>query len=247
MTRSLAWVLATTLALPCAAAVARAQTPLVSPCSIIWYDPFGRTLTDEAPRMVALGYNITLTSSLAYLTPLVLSHNSVLVIAFTGTNVLAAQKTAIQDFVQAGGGLLIHQTEGFGPILFAPTGLEVNVVSGAWCGYGTGGQPNAEIVNPAHPLMAGLTNADLSAAADHVGEISPNWTVLVRVITCSDPLLAVGALGLGRVVYEDGNMSPGSALPGSDTYWIRIFNWLCGYAAVSTRKSTWGEVKAIYR
>jgi hypothetical protein len=40
---------------------------------------------------------------------------------------------------------------------------------------------------------------------------------------------------------------PNSIHPGSDFYWVRVFEWLCAGSTTPTENATWGRVKILYR
>jgi hypothetical protein len=211
-------------------------------CPVLWYAAGDN---GEPARYSALGFPVTFTNNPADLNPVNLANYSVLVVAFTGPGVLGPEQPAIEGFVLSGRGLLIHQPNAVGLIDYAPTGFFVNTADLFWCNFPN--PPPPTIVNGAHPLTVGLTDADLSGAFDLVSAIGPGYTLLARSIPCGDPALAAGTLGGGRVVYEDGNGGPGSLQPGTDPYWANIFFWLCTGYPVPTHRDTWGRIKAAYR
>ena len=209
------------------------------PCQVLW---FGVQSPSELDRLRALGLTITQTTNPSDLTLANLSTNyNVLVIAYTGPSVIGGQQGGIQAYVNGGGGLLIHQPNALGTIDYAPAAFDATITDIFWCNSA------ATIVNGAHAITAGLTDADLSGGFDRVGAIGAGYTLLAREIGCSEPALAAGSSGSGRVVFETGNASPLSLDPGSDLYWTRVFDWLCLAGVTATRPATWGAVKASYR
>jgi len=215
---------------------------LANQCFMLW---FGPESPSEISRLQALGFNITQTINPADITTANLANYRVLVINLTGPGVLDPAQPSIQNFVSAGGGLLIHQPNALGLTDYTPTGFDVVITSPFWCNF----DANAlgHIVDGSHPITAGLLDSDLSGAFDLVGSLGPGFQVLARSLDCGDPALAAGTLGSGRVAFEDGNASPQAQYPGSNSYWGNLLSWLCSAGPTPTRGSTWGSVKAIYR
>lgn len=211
-------------------------------CNCLW---FGTASTGEIARLNGLGLFVTQTFNPADLSVANLSNYQVLVVAYTGPGVIGAQQAAIQAFVTSGGALLVHQPDAVGVTDYTPAGFDVNIANVYWCTAGT--DYFGHIVNGAHPIMAGLADADLSGSFDLVGGIGPSYTVLAVNASCLDPSVAAGTLGTGRVAFEDGNVSPAAFVPGSNLYWVNLFAWLCTGSPVPTHRHTWGELKTAYR
>jgi hypothetical protein len=187
-------------------------------CDILWFG-----LEYDVARLTGLGFNITTTVAVGDLSLANLQNYDVLVIAYTGPGVAGSAQSDIEQFVNGGGGFLTHQPDATGTTDYAPTGFEVTIDDVFWCGGGTFEQ--AMIVNGPHPITSGLADADLSGDFDLVGSIGGGYTVLAENIECGDPALAVGTYGCGRVVFDTGNAVGFD--PGSDEYWLNLFEWLC--------------------
>jgi len=209
-------------------------------CSVLWFG----TDNGEPARFTGLGFNVTVTANPGDLTASNLSNYSILVIAYEGPGVIGGAQAVIQNYVQAGHGLLIHQPNVVGVIDYAPFNFGVNTLNLFWCNFP--GPALATIVDPLHPITGGLTDADLSGAFDE-SVLDPGYHVLAMSVACGGPALAEGTFGSGRIVYDTGNGSPLSVLPGTDQYWMNLFSWLCVASTTPTRGTTWGEVKVLYR
>ncbi len=220
--------------------------PSAAPCSVLWFtNPFG---SNDAARLSGLGLFITVTTNPADLNAVNLANYDVLAIAYTGAGVIGAAQPVIQAYVASGHGLLIHQPSVEGSIDYAPAAFGVNILSLWWCGVSGGTGPfGAIIVNGAHPITTGLTDADLSGDFDEAGPIGPGYTVLAVNASCGTPSLAAGTTLNGRVAFETGNASLGAADPGSNLYWSQLFSWLCTPQATPAQRPTWGRVKMLYR
>jgi hypothetical protein len=216
--------------------------PKVAGCSILWYSP----ATDAMPaRIAGLGYSVTFTTNPADVNAANLANYQTLVVAFTAAGVLGPAQADIQNFVQAGHGLLIHQPNVAGITDYTPVGFAVNTANAFWCNFP--GTPFCAIVDGTHPVTAGLLNGDLSGAFDQVATLDVGYHVLATSIACAEPALAVGPFGSGRVAWEDGNGNPAAIIPGSDVYWSNLFLWLCTGAATPSQTSTWGRLRSFYR
>jgi hypothetical protein len=209
-------------------------------CSVLWFG----TDNGEPGRFTGLGFNVTVSTNPGDLTASNLSNYSILVIAYVGPGFIGGAQQVIQNYVQAGHGLLIHQPNAIGAIDYAPFNFGVNTLNQFWCNFP--GPAQATIVDASHPITAGLTDADLSGAFDD-SALDPGYHVLATSVACGGPALAEGTFGSGRIVYDTGNGSPFSAVWGTDQYWMNIFSWLCVAVTTPTRGTTWGELKALYR
>jgi hypothetical protein len=211
-------------------------------CNVLWYgNSSGGT---EVPRLAGLGLSITQAASSAELAIANLVNYDVLVVAYTPAGSITAYQPDIQMFVDMGRGLLLHQPNFTGTTDYAPTGFDADL-SAIWCNGGTVEQ--AVITDGSHAIMSGLTDVDLAGDFDTVNSLGAGYSVLARNAVCNDPAVAAGTYGLGRVVLETGNASPTSLDPGSDAYWVNVFDWLCSPGPVSTEESSWGGIKATYR
>jgi hypothetical protein len=191
-------------------------------CHVLW---FGNGSGDEIARISGLGPIVTQTFNTADLSAANLANYNVLVVAYTPPGIIGGSQADIQSFVLTGGALLIHQPNADNAVLdYAPAGFGVTITAAGWCNYPDASSAQGHIVNGAHPITTGITDADLSGAFDLVGSIGPGYTVLAVNASCLDPALAVGTLGSGRVVFEDGNANSGAFIPGSDNYWANVFD-----------------------
>lgn len=219
-------------------------TPMVQgiSCNVLWYGIDSRG--EEIPRLTALGFTFTHTEDPADLSATNLANYDVLVIAFTGPGVIEAQQPAISAFTSADNGLLIHQPDRPGAIDYAPAGFGVTTADLAYCEL-----ESATIVNGTHSITSGLTDSDLSGHFDVTTHLGAGYTVLATSNAACQPYpaLAAGEFGSGRVVFETGNAGPNSIHPGSDFYWVRVFEWLCAGSTTPTENTTWGSVKILYR
>ncbi len=211
-------------------------------CPILWVRDGGADA--EVERLRALGLDIRI-GGFAELNPEGLEPYGVVVVAYMQSGLLTQYRTALQDFVVSGGGLLIHQPNASGLLDYTPTGFDVTMISELWCSGGT--ESGTTIVNEEHPLTAGLLPEDLSGDFDEVGALGPGFTVLAENSVCGDPALAAGTLGLGRVVLETGNANLQSVDPGTEAYWDRLFGWLCTPGTIAVEPVSWGQTKAMYR
>jgi hypothetical protein len=218
-------------------------------CDVLWFGDHG---SGETWRFAhALGIRITETRN-----PSDLDHgisHPVLVVSSTPAGTLTAQQPIIEGFVNAGGGLLIHQPGFRGTVDYAPPGFEVTLATTYWCNFPA--LPQATIVQPTHPITAGCTDEDLSGAADSVAVVGNGYLTLAVSVACDDVALAAGTFGLGRVAFDTGNGGLVSIDRGSDLYWAQLFGWLCSQEsappgpaqAPSVAPRTWGRVKTSYR
>jgi len=152
----------------------------------------------------------------------------------------------IQQFVAEGGGLFIHQPNLIGQIDYAPAGFEFYISNAWWC------EPTDLniIVEPAHPTMVGLGNADLPGRFDTapIASLGTGYTLIARGDGgCSgDMCCAGGCYGQGRVFADLSNLNSGSVDPGSDLYVTQAVEWLCEGGASPAGETTWGAVKSVF-
>jgi hypothetical protein len=216
-------------------------------CSVLW---FGTDTGNEVGRVQSLGFLVSQEDDPALLTPAYLAQFNVLVIAYLAPGTLAAAQPMIAAWVDAGGGLLIHQPNAIGAIDYAPAGFEATVTHEYWCGLdGSSAFNVATIVNSTHPVTADLADTDLSGDFDTVENIGPGYTVLTHNLDCTNTAMAlgVGNFGAGHVAFETGNTSVTSIRPGTNLYWHNLYSWLCSGTVVPTRTQSWGTLKAHYR
>jgi hypothetical protein len=214
----------------------------LQPCSVLW---FGNDV-ENTSFLSRLGLSFTVTSNPADLSAANLANYDVLVIAYTGPGVIGAHQADIASFVSANNGLLIHQPNTVGALDYAPAGFGVTITDVCWCG--TCAFNDAEIVNGAHPITSGLTNADLSGDFDSASSLGAGYTLLARNTVCTNnAALAAGTFGTGRVAFETGFPAIASIDSGSDAYWARLFEWLCVGSQTPTAEPTWGRLKVLYR
>jgi hypothetical protein len=201
----------------------------------------------ETLRFASLGLQVTVVNGEPGFAAANLSNYDIIIISSVCGGHLASQQTRITNFVAAGGGLLVHQPNCPGTLAFLPPGFEISIRDYFWCGF-----PNAfpaHLTGAPHPVVAGLTDLQLSGTFDWVAGLGPGFTVLATNpgLGCGDPGLAAGNYGLGRVAFEDGNASSNSSWSGADAYWIQLFTWLVAGSPVPARRSSWGELKTLYR
>ncbi len=209
-------------------------------CTVYLYPTDGM---GEVARVQSLGYSVTVGGDLSFAN---ISQYDVLWLALVGPGVAGGAQSDIELFVNNGGGLYIHQPNGFGTIDYAPSGFEFTVSDVLWCDP----EENNTIVTPGHPTMFGLSPADLVGRYDTVftSSLGSGYTLLAEGTgACDDNVQsAAGTFGAGRVFADLGN-SGGSASPGSDMYLTNLFEWLCVGGSTPTESTTWGEIKGLFR
>ena len=154
----------------------------------------------------------------------------------------AAELTAIQDFVSAGGGLLIMGENSDCP------NEHINIISEA---YGvtcplTGGDVNGHITDFAGiDLFAGVTTLELISA--------PGLTVgypgaAVAWASGGEPVVAIAG-PCEVVVVSDGNLWENDYIAAGDneTCALNVFDCLCSSDTGAQNHSSWGLVKALFR
>jgi hypothetical protein len=206
---------------------------------------FGSTLGGEPEDFAALGFSVTVADTVADLQLTNLLNFDVLILGFVHPDDtrLGPYQPDIEQYVLVGHGLLIHQPNAPGVIRYAPTGFELEIESQWWCGVpGGGASTETEVVFPDHPAIAGLPPDQVGCDADQVAWIGPAYALLTRNLECLDPAMAAGTFGLGRVVFETGNVKCGC-----EEYWIQVLNWLGLTGPVSVKSQSWGVTKAQYR
>jgi hypothetical protein len=113
-------------------------------------------------------------------------------------NALFARSNDIASWLQAGHGIVaLSEPIGIGPYAWLPNNIQLGVSGVAM------GNETVQIVDPSHPVMAGLTDGNLSAW----GTSSHNWfftfTGGLSILAQNgdgDPITLAGTYGAGRVV-----------------------------------------------
>jgi len=95
-------------------------------CSIYLYPSDGMS---EAARIRSLGYEVTVGGNASYG---VISQYDVLMISLVGPG-SCPYAADIEQFVNEGGGLIIHQPNGLGTVDYAPPGFEFVIADNFWC------------------------------------------------------------------------------------------------------------------
>jgi hypothetical protein len=208
-------------------------------CSVFMFgDAMG-----EASRFSALGFIVTVGADLSYAN---ISQYDVVVIPLVAPGVIGGWQGDIEQFVDGGGGLFIHQPNAIGLIDYAPTGFEFTETNNFWCDP----PDQNQIVDTAHPTMAGLANADLAGRFDQVsiGALGTGYGLIAKGIgACeNDVCCAGGCYGAGRVFLDLSNLSSGSIDPGADLYVVNVLDWLCDGGASPATETTWGAVKSAF-
>jgi len=194
-------------------------------------------------RLEILGYDVTGTTDPADLDIHTLRRFDVLVLFQVGPGELGAQQGAIEQFVGEGGSLYIHQPNAAGTIDYAPTGFQVRLASAAVDSCAT-----SCLTGAVHPVVDGLSDADLGGAFDRVSALGPGYTRLLAVsCTCGDPALAAGRFGLGAVVFDTSNLALQAALSPSDAYVVQVFAFLHRERPVAVEAASLTELKAMFR
>jgi hypothetical protein len=211
-------------------------------CLILYFAAF---ITEDFQRIMDLGYNATYSSDVGDLTSLNLAGYDALVVWNTGPGLIGDQRAEIAAFVSAGGSLFIHEPDA-GICDYVPDGFEIGVAGSDWCHEPTPDYWSC-ITDFNHPITNGLSNGDLTASWRLVAYLGPEYTVLTRNCVCLDPALAVGVYGSGRILMDTGYFSPHTLVPGSDTYIMRLLDYLCREIGVEVDERSWGSIKAGYR
>ena len=126
----------------------------------------------------------------------------------------AATKAKLAAFVSGGGGLYVELGGSF-------SSLDYSWVPQPGVSSTQGNNPDSDnigIVDPAHPLVAGLTSADLSnwGQSSHADFLSTGGLdIVAQNNNTGRPVLLAGSFGLGRTVYSNQHSTfhyPGLAL-----------------------------------
>jgi hypothetical protein len=186
------------------------------------------TYTDTVTRLANLGYNVTGTTDVGDLVRSNLQNYDVLWIGVgVHPSIYDSQALEIQQWVFVdGGGFVVVQPSITGAIVTAyPTGFEVTITSTTH-----GAAPYAAtIVDPTHPIVQRLTDADLSGDFDTVDQtdIGASWDIIaVDAVAPDEVALLAGGYGSGRMAFSTGNFAPSSYDPGSDQFVIHLLGWL---------------------
>lgn len=209
-------------------------------CTVYMYgDPIG-----EAARFIALGYQVTVGNDLSYAN---ISQYDVLVLPIVAPGSIPGAQATITQYVQAGGGLWIHQPSTPGTVDYAPPGFDFTVTSTIWCGNFS----DNTIVDAGHPTMTGLDDAALPGRFDSapVAQLGAAYTLTARGTgACTgDVHSAAGNYGDGQVFMDLANCGYNSGDGGSDQYVINVLDWLCAGGPTPVEESSWGQIKTTYR
>jgi hypothetical protein len=213
-------------------------------CSILYFAEATASSSDF-DRFIGLGLEMTHCTNPAEMTLEYMLGFHVVIIYLAGTDELAGQATAIEQFVSVGGSLYIHQPNAAGEVMYAPAGFEIFIENPGWCNY-----PSSDygpcIIDAGHSLMSGFTNDDLGGDFDLVGELGAGYTVHAINCVCEDPAVASGEFGSGLVVFDTSNFG-GSHAPSAE-YVLNMIDFLClGQGTTATESETWGGLKSLYR
>lgn len=131
---------------------------------------------------------------------------------------LAGRADLLKRYVKQGGGLLVCQPniDGKMPILPYPITF-INT-------YTRGDKPMAQQSD--HPLVKGLTPAQLTFPADRVKDADPRYEVLVIGSISKSPSLLVTEYGAGRIVIQTAAENDRSNTPFADALLVRMIEWL---------------------
>lgn len=174
--------------------------------------------TDYHAALVSAGYTVTHLTQ-APLTLATLQRHDVFVVAMARASYTAAEKQAINDFVVAGGGLLVAQDFGNAPwsvptreiLNFFGANDDNNFVHDPTNAF-TPNQDDTIFDNQrsffSHPIVNGLTSFHVGAAASLSG--NAEWTTIAETDDDSTParrpVLMSRSFGAGRIVaYGDTN------------------------------------------
>jgi len=209
-------------------------------CAVYFYqDPM-----TESGRVGGLGFDVTVGGDLSYAN---ISNYDVLFLPLVAPGAITDYHDDIEMFVGGGGGLYIHQVNVVGTIDYAPPGFEADIDNNFWCL-----PPEANtIVNPGHPAMSGLVDADLPGRFDGVpvAGLGEGYVLLATGTgTCVDDMhCAAGCYGEGHVFFDCSCIGANSSIPGSDAYVVCVFNWLCEEAPSPAESTSWGQLKSIFQ
>ncbi len=213
-------------------------------CGILYFAGANASPSDFN-RFMAYGLEMTHCTDPAEMTLEYMLGFNVVIVYLAGTDELAGQAAAIEQFVTVGGSLFIHQPNAVGDVMYAPPGFEISIISPYWCNH-----PSADylpcIIDDGHPLMSGFTNDDLGGVFDSVGELGPGYTVHAVNCVCEDPAVASGEFGSGLVVFDTSNF--GGLHDPSREYVLNMIDFLCsGQGTTATQSESWGGLKSLYR
>ncbi len=199
----------------------------------------------EAERIQSLGYTVTVGYDMSYAT---ISGYDVVFIPLIGPGGLSGYEDDIEQYVAEGGGLWIHQPNGYGWVDYAPPGFEFNVTDIFYCYPYEGNR----IVDAGHPTMAGLAASDLVGRFDtvYITDLGSGYGLIADGYPdcATDVHCAAGIYGeCGKVFMDLGNLNPGSFWPGSNQYIINIIDWLCTGGFTPADSDTWGTIKEMFK
>lgn len=183
--------------------------------------------TDPCARVSAIFSTVTTVRSLATF-PADLSPYDVVYIGYGEGNLLDGHAGQLTAYVAAGGGLIVSQPDLAGSINVYPPGFDMTVTSITWPGYPSAPGPvEFTSAGATHPILSGLTPADLSGNFDTIplSTLGPGWTVLAKSVAYPHVALAVGRYGSGRIAFDSGNIAAASIDSGSDAYIRQLITW----------------------
>jgi hypothetical protein len=155
----------------------------------------------------------------------------------------AAEVTAIQDFVDGGGGLVIMGENSACP------NDHINIISEA---YGvscvlSGSDIDGHITDFADiDLFAGVTSLELISAPGFASVDSPSMEIAWA--SGGESVMALAG-GCSVIAVSDGNLWENAYLAEGDneTCALNVFDCLCSTSTGTPDRSTWGLIKALYR
>lgn len=145
------------------------------------------------------GVNLTYTTSLDDLNAENLQKYDGLIIYANHDSISPSQESALKDFLENGKGLVpLHSAAG----CFKNSDWYINTIGGQFASHGNGSF-TAQIVKPAHPVMAGITEFETTDETYIHQKLNPDIVVLMERTEGSkkEPYTWVRNQGKGRVFY----------------------------------------------
>ena len=183
--------------------------------------------TPTVKRLKSLGYEVRISRDPSSINVDTLCAYNLLFIDVGSDSLLFQFSDEIENYLGAGGGLILSQLDMVGYFDFLPPGFEFLVESNKWpeWPYPSG----TSIVTGGHPLTALIENEDLSGNFDMVPieGLGSSWEILA-VDEDHQELATVltGSYGEGKIVFYTGNLSPLSLQPGTDRFVKAIVEWV---------------------
>jgi putative membrane-bound dehydrogenase-like protein len=164
-----------------------------------WYHDSDRLAPMLKAALAPHGFNFSYTTDAAALTAANLAKYDALLIYSNHRTIEPAQEKALLDFVTAGKGLLALHSASF---CFQSSAAYVGLLGGQFQRHGTG-EFTATLVEPSHPVLAGLQPFAVWDETYVHTKLSPDRTVLMerREGTGREPWTWVRTQGKGRVFY----------------------------------------------